>query len=181
MTTTQKIDDIEHISQLTVATLCAQLVARRKELGLNQDQLAQKASLNRMTVGRVESSESNPKIENFVRLALALNLTPNLSNAASGVVHPQDIVHRGLAHSRTVANVDGKDREREAALAAAWQDTNHWQHFGVQSLLPALIPGHTQEQATAAATVIQWLGSQVGFDFLQEALSVAGYDIVARK
>jgi len=32
-----------------------------------------------------------------------------------------------------------------------------------------------------AATVIQWLGSNIGFCWLQEALSKAGYDITKRK
>ncbi len=32
-----------------------------------------------------------------------------------------------------------------------------------------------------AATVIQWLGTNCGFCWLQEALSKAGYDIVKRK
>lgn len=39
----------------------------------------------------------------------------------------------------------------------------------------------TQEEVTVSATVIQWLGSNVGWCFLGEALRECGYEIVPRK
>lgn len=39
----------------------------------------------------------------------------------------------------------------------------------------------THRERLIVATVIQWLGTNVGFCWLREALSKAGYDIVKRK
>lgn len=39
---------------------------------------------------------------------------------------------------------------------------------------------YDQQSATVAATVIQWLGSNVGFSFLEEALSDCGFKIVRK-
>jgi hypothetical protein len=44
-----------------------------------------------------------------------------------------------------------------------------------------ILLGLTQAEATAAATAIQWLGSPVGFGWLEDALAAAGYDVVERK
>ena len=49
---------------------------------------------------------------------------------------------------------------------------------GPVPVLPVLLPGCTQEQATACATVMQWLGTDVGFQFLRQTLAQAGYSIV---
>ena len=42
-----------------------------------------------------------------------------------------------------------------------------------------LVP-YNQQSASVAATVIQWLGSNVGFYFLREALADCGYEIVKK-
>lgn len=39
----------------------------------------------------------------------------------------------------------------------------------------------TNRERLIVATIIQWLGTNVGFCWLQEALNNAGYDIVKRK
>ena len=39
----------------------------------------------------------------------------------------------------------------------------------------------TRKDRLIVATVIQWLGTNVGFSWLQNALNKAGYDIVKRK
>jgi hypothetical protein len=50
--------------------------------------------------------------------------------------------------------------------------------MGLGAILPTLVPDITPSQARVAATVVQWLGSDVGFDFLRRTLAIAGYAIV---
>jgi DNA-binding XRE family transcriptional regulator len=86
-----------------------------------------------------------------------------------------ELVHRGLAHGRTRNALN----RREAVLAQAWEQVNQ-----PSTVLPPvvehLVPGCSQEQATAMATAVQWLGSEVGFDFLERALDAAGFEIKAK-
>lgn len=89
--------------------------------------------------------------------------------------------HQGFAHSRTQASILSVDTRRERALAKLWQKQNPpVGSFGIQPVLPALVPDCTARDAQVAATVIQWLGSQVGFNFLEEAMAASGYTIVAK-
>ena len=93
---------------------------------------------------------------------------------------------------------------RERAFADRWMVENHAAlRFGVKHGLGLLVdligveyrPGHspgdwfagsgpcwpvTRRDSRVAATVIQWLGTNVGFGFLVEALRDAGYDVVRR-
>lgn len=39
----------------------------------------------------------------------------------------------------------------------------------------------TQEEATNAATVVQWLGTSCGWDFLRQCVEACGHDLVPRK
>ncbi len=161
--------------------LIRQLEATRKALGLTQAELAERIGVARMTVQRAEDiEESGPGLETFLLLALAMNLHPLLKAEENGEYPPlpQDLIHRGLSHARTRHDLQWRDRQREAAFATLWEEENEHQPVGVQAPVPSLIPGITQPQATAAATVIQWLGSGVGFDFLTRALKAAGYSIV---
>lgn len=95
------------------------------------------------------------------------------------------LVHRGFAYSRTQLvekfREQFRDTMREKALAAKWEIENPVPgQFGPQPILNALVPDCTQRDAEVAATVIQWLGSEVGFNFLQEALEPLGYEITER-
>lgn len=78
--------------------------------------------------------------------------------------------------------------ERELAFARQWTKENK---PGInRSLLLQLVCHDSdgrdvvreleQQEATTAATVIQWLGSNVGWSFLQEALESCGYKIVTK-
>lgn len=88
------------------------------------------------------------------------------------------LIHQGFAHSRTKLVQNFRDTTREKALADAWEAENPVPGgFGHQPILNALVPDCTQRDAQVAATVVQWLGSDVGFNFLQEALGKAGYEI----
>lgn len=91
------------------------------------------------------------------------------------------IVHRGLAHSRTQLGEKFQDSLRERALAKKWEAENPTPgQFGHQPILNALIPDCTQRDAQVAATVVQWIGSEIGFQFLQEALESVGYQITEK-
>ena len=155
-----------------------QLQARRESFGLTQEELAARAGVSRVTVLRAETPKAGAALGTFMRLALALNLTPALRCADDA--HPlpaEDLDHRGLSFNRTRYEPEWRDRQRELALATAWESANEQRPVGVSAVLPVLVPGATQAQATAAATVIQWLGSEVGFDFLTRALEQAGYTL----
>jgi hypothetical protein len=53
------------------------------------------------------------------------------------------------------------DNPREVAFARQWKEENENGH-----ILKHLIPYVTQRDATVAATLMQWLGSNVGMCFL---------------
>lgn len=72
--------------------------------------------------------------------------------------------HIGLAVNRL--KIDHAAHER--AFAEQWAVENEMTPTSPPLLLQ-LIPDCTQEQATAVATVIQWLGSNVGQGFLYAA------------
>lgn len=94
---------------------------------------------------------------------------------------PSKLIHKGFSYSRTQMVQNFRDTTREKALAEKWEIDNPAPgQFGIQPILNALVPDCTQRDAQVAATVIQWLGSEVGFNFLKEALGSVGYDITER-
>jgi transcriptional regulator with XRE-family HTH domain len=175
----------EH-TEMVQAALLGQLTDARKALGLTQAELAGRVGISRMTVQRAEAPEADPQLSSFVALALALNLVPQLraNDDEMGPPAAQDLVHRGLHHVRTRHDLEFRDREREAAFAGAWEAANRHDAQGltaVAPLLSELVPGCTQDQASTAATVVQWLGTTVGFEFLEQALGAAGYAVVDKR
>lgn len=52
----------------------AQVRARRKKLGLSQEELADRAEVHRTFIGAVERSESNISIDNIARISAALEI-----------------------------------------------------------------------------------------------------------
>jgi transcriptional regulator with XRE-family HTH domain len=175
----QSIESVEVAQDL----LLNQLTDTRKLLGLTQAELADRVGLNRMTVQRTEAGEVDPQLSTVLALAAALNLRMTLRGPGEddSAPVPQDLVHRGLHHVRTQHDLTWRDRQREKALAKAWEAANRHEPVGLAAILPTLLPGCTQAQASACATVVQWLGSEVGFEFLQCALADAGYEVVDRK
>lgn len=100
------------------------------------------------------------------------------------LTHYADLNHEGLYRRRI------SDSPREKAIAEQWEKENadgvsfgaHWGGQRVPLIVALLMgdegsPDVTQRDATVAATVLQWLGSNVGFCFLQDAFRKAGYDV----
>jgi transcriptional regulator with XRE-family HTH domain len=65
------------VSQNSKAILGKTIRDRRVELGLSQEELAEKADLHRTYVGGVERGERNVSLENIVRIARALQIVPS--------------------------------------------------------------------------------------------------------
>lgn len=176
--------DLEETANVVKQTLLAALLARRTALGLTQAELATRAGVSRMTVQRAESPGADLSLGSFVAMGLAANMTARLvadtSNDDPDVFKPAwtDIVHRGTSYNRTQYDKESRDRRREAAFAKHWEGANVAEQVGLAPMLQTLVPQHTQDQATAVATVVQWLGSEIGFDFLTKVLADAKYSIV---
>lgn len=49
----------------------------RSQIGLSQEQLAEKAGLHRTHIGQIERGEGNPTLENICKIACALNISVN--------------------------------------------------------------------------------------------------------
>lgn len=73
--------------------------------------------------------------------------------------------HEGFSRDRLKPEMNNP---REVAFAAQWEYENKDAPGG--RLMHHLIPDFTERDATVAATVIQWLGSNVGTGFLIEVL-----------
>jgi hypothetical protein len=91
--------------------------------------------------------------------------------------YPQpEINHRGKAEYRLPTN------PREEIFAKAWLEKQTQCHT-LQWLLCASPEQDTQErdltqpEATCAATLMQWLGSPVGFSWLEETVRKCGYEL----
>ncbi|MBC8738553.1 hypothetical protein F6X40_17480 [Paraburkholderia sp. UCT31] len=155
-------------------------IARQQEaLGLTNVELAKRVGVSRMTIQRSREQDADPQLSTVVAMALAVGLTPSVdASGAAGHLLERDIVHRGLAHNRLKRDRKWRDTQRETALAVAWEAANDYAGPGLEPVMKHLVPNYDQAQASAAATVLQWLGSDVGFIFLERALKQAGYKLV---
>lgn len=93
------------------------------------------------------------------------------------------VKHEGRSRHRLESNA------LESIFAARWEIENtsgSGRHNGILELsLHSNGDGNvtepcTQQEATVAATVIQWLGSPVGFFWLRETLKDGGYSVVSK-
>ena len=93
------------------------------------------------------------------------------------MMHPSEtegVKHVGRSEHRLSTN------ERELTFSQAWKREQERSHI-LQWLLCASMDQQTQDrdltqpEATCAATLMQWLGSPVGFCWLDETLQQAGY------
>lgn len=86
------------------------------------------------------------------------------------------IAHTGL-HTRRFSRLDHNSAHREAAFAVFWEQAQ-------ESHLLEYLMGNlntraqiSQRDALVAATVVQWLGSPVGQDFINKAMANASASI----
>jgi len=59
------------------ALLGANIRGFRKRLGISQEVLAERSELHRTYIGGIERGERNVSLENIVRIARALQITPS--------------------------------------------------------------------------------------------------------
>lgn len=74
--------------------------------------------------------------------------------------------HEGFHKSRLQPE---QNNPREIAFAEEWKEENDWKGQR-RNLLQALVPNATERDAEVAATIIQWLGSNVGMGFIIEVM-----------
>jgi len=74
--------------------------------------------------------------------------------------------HEGFSKDRLKPE---RGNPRELAFIEAWKRENEYGTRG-NHLLDQLIPNATQRDAKVAATIIQWLGSNVGMGFLRDVI-----------
>lgn len=79
---------------------------------------------------------------------------------SGGSIHPLVRPHIGISSNRL-----NQDNPRELAFALQWSKE---QSEG--NILAHLVGRYTNRDAKVAATVVQWLGSNVGMSFLEEAI-----------
>jgi hypothetical protein len=91
------------------------------------------------------------------------------------------IKHVGISAYRLRPSLNNP---REVVFAEQWADRNENKSYRRHGVLEVLIASQsdggvfrniTQVEATTAATVVQWLGSPVGFEFLEDCLNKCGY------
>lgn len=108
---------------------------------------------------------------------------------------PSPVVHEGAEKERCNHTHEGWFN-KEKVFAEAWKKANDPPGFlnggnGVLLLLLCTMPANapwgpgyrisrhlTQEEATAAASAIQWLGTNCGWCWLEETIRDCGFDIV---
>lgn len=129
------------------------------------------------------------------RRSFFVRLVAGLVAATTSAMHAfrhqfQQVSHRSKEYERTEYHL------YEAAFAKAWEEENtpvYGVNYGLGALTLLLSPQRpgkfwqgwnvhypTQEEATAAATVIQWLGSNCGYGFLCEVLEKCGYTLTGK-
>lgn len=165
-----------------VDLLLHKLADRRQTLGWRQSDLADKADVSRATVVRLETPGTSVSLLSAAQLAHAMGCQVVLSEpeADAADAEPAPLRHRGLYWTRVQARAEWPDQERERSMAHTWEQFNDPELLS-SAILPSLLSPAgvtpTQDVATAVATVVQWLGSESGFGFLQAALAKAGYTV----
>ena len=71
------IDETEMLSPII-----AEIIIRRKELGLNQRELAERCGVPQSTIARMESGAVTPKIETLVKVCRELGLKLTVERVA---------------------------------------------------------------------------------------------------
>lgn len=166
-------------AKLAMQKILSELGVARASVGITQQDQAAKTGLSRMTIQRMGADDADPLLSTVIAVAQTVGRDLELVEQKVAT-RAKRIVHTGLAHNRLRREAAWEDTKRETALAKTWEAHNKAASVGTDAVMKDLVPNHTQEQATAIATAIQWLGTDIGFAFLQEALGKAGY-VVEKK
>lgn len=118
------------------------------------------------------AGESEPLSRQYLREQVQKQMQPVYAALREHSAHKASLPLEGYAQERVQS--DPQRNALEAAYARAWKDA---QHPGQDSLLRDLVPNCTADQARAMATVVQWLGSEVGNHFVQEVLRSQGWRV----
>ena len=92
-----------------------------------------------------------------------------------GIQRADPLEHIGFESQRVI--FPSGDLER--IFAFSWMERNKDEWCILDRLLSTDEDprGATQRDATVAATVVQWLGTNVGFGFVRSCLEKAGYEV----
>lgn len=91
------------LPDMYVSALSMALEHRRREQGLSQDELAERAGLHRTYVSLIERKSCNFSIKIFMRLAFALEVDPaELMRIAEGIVKEKQDAQTELARHQAV-------------------------------------------------------------------------------
>lgn len=155
------------------ALLLGRLAGERERLGLTQAEIAQRTGLSRMTIQRLESNGADAQLSSFIAYACAVGLGPELREAPDlNEALGQALSHHSAGLSLAEEAQPWRSRGRIAAFDQAWRLLNAHQRTASR-----LIPGLSQPQATAMATVVAWLGTDQGVEFLREVLTSQGHEV----
>lgn len=128
---------------------------------------------------------------------------PTYTELLEWVLAPSPVVHEGAEKERCNHTHSGWFN-REKVFADRWKETNNpppYLNSGYGTLawllcsrptkpnpvLNPFISGQeiyrhlTQEEATAAASAIQWLGTNCGWCWLEECIRACGFDLIQRR
>ncbi len=107
---------------------------RRKELGLTQQQLADKLNISLMTVRRFETNARQPKLEMIDKIAVALEIEPlklvyDLDNdpllEAKKILNGNDIKEKSLENSTIDKEFTTEEAKRALIKSAIGDDILH--------------------------------------------------------
>ncbi len=97
-----------------------------------------------------------------------------------GIQKAEPLNHVGFEAQRVVFESSPMDR-LERVFAFRWMEENRRQEWCTLDRLvyspPESHTGATERDAKVAATVVQWLGTAVGYSFLKRCLEEAGFKI----
>ncbi|MCR8632525.1 helix-turn-helix domain-containing protein [Paenibacillus radicis (ex Xue et al. 2023)] len=76
-----------------IARMVADIVRRRKMLGLTQDQVAKKAGLSQAQVARLENSSQIPRVDTLIKVAIALGMYIHLNATEEEAATLNQVAH----------------------------------------------------------------------------------------
>jgi transcriptional regulator with XRE-family HTH domain len=96
--------------------LAAELILRRRHLGLTQRQLAQKSGIQQSEISRIEGADANPTLQTITALARALGLRFQLAKRSG---------RKGSAGRRAARNAQVVRPKKRLSAALERRPRNH--------------------------------------------------------